>query len=140
MRNTLYTVNHACCYAKTDSVILFLVLTVAAAGQSYKVENISPENGLSNSWVSSILQDEEGFMWFGTWNGLNRYDGYDFTVFKPVPGDSLSLSNNAIKALCEDNSGQPVDRHRERIELVRSEYGKIPQVHAQSIRFKFDKQ
>jgi PAS domain S-box-containing protein len=87
------------------ALYVFLVFTVEAAGQSYKVENISPENGLSNSWVSSILQDEEGFIWFGTWNGLNRYDGYDFTVFKPVPGDSLSLTNNAIKALCEDNSG-----------------------------------
>jgi PAS domain S-box-containing protein len=84
---------------------VLLVFTVSAAGQSYKVENISPEKGLSNSWVSSILQDEEGFMLFGTWYGLNRYDGYDFRVFKPVPGDSLSLANNAVKALCMDNAG-----------------------------------
>jgi PAS domain S-box-containing protein len=105
MRNTLYTVTMHVVMQKPVVLSLFLILTAVAAGQSYKVENISPENGLSNSWVSSIVQDKEGFMWFGTWNGLNRYDGYDFTVFKPVPDDSLSLSNNAIKALCEDNSG-----------------------------------
>ncbi|OFY48773.1 MAG: hypothetical protein A2Y87_03260, partial [Bacteroidetes bacterium RBG_13_46_8] len=105
MRNTLYTVTMCFVMQKQLALSLCLVLTVAAAGQSYKVENISPENGLSNSWVSSILQDEEGFIWFGTWNGLNRYDGYNFTVFKPVPGDSFSLTNNAIKTLCEDNSG-----------------------------------
>ncbi len=74
-------------------------------GQTLRSENISPENGLSNSWVSSILQDHEGFMWFGTWNGLNRFDGYNFKVFKPVPGDSQSLSNNVVRALCEDNAG-----------------------------------
>jgi ligand-binding sensor domain-containing protein len=83
MCNTLYTETMRVILQNHIALYVFLVFTVEAAGQSYKVENISPENGLSNSWVSSILQDEEGFIWFGTWNGLNRYDGYDFTVFKP---------------------------------------------------------
>jgi len=88
------------------SLIFFLtVIPFALTGQSLRAVNISPENGLSNSWVSSILQDHEGFMWFGTWNGLNRYDGYNFKVFKPVPADSQSLSNNVVRALCEDNQG-----------------------------------
>ncbi|MBN2274196.1 MAG: PAS domain S-box protein [Bacteroidales bacterium] len=60
---------------------------------------------MSNSWVSAILQDQSGFMWFGTWNGLNRFNGYDFQVFKPVLGDTLSISNNVIQSLCEDHSG-----------------------------------
>jgi PAS domain S-box-containing protein len=75
-------------------------------GQSFKVDNISPENGLSNSWVSSIIQDNEGFMWFGTWNGLNRYDGYNYTIFKPAVEDSQSITHNVIRALCKDNLGR----------------------------------
>ena len=90
---------------KNIVICILLVVPLAVIGQSFKVENISPENGLSNSWVSSILQDRNGFMWFGTWNGLNRYDGYNFTVYKPAPSDTQSLSNNVIRALCEDNAG-----------------------------------
>src|SRR4030042_928335 len=90
---------------KNIVICILLVVPLTVVGQSFKVENISPENGLSNSWVSSILQDRNGFMWFGTWNGLNRYDGYNFTVYKPAPSDTQSLSNNVIRALCEDNAG-----------------------------------
>ena len=87
--------------------VLFLLAFIpfSLSGQSLRSENISPEDGLSNSWVSSILQDHEGFMWFGTWNGLNRFDGYNFKVFKPLPGDTQSLSYNVVRALCEDNAG-----------------------------------
>ena len=44
-------------------------------------------------------------MWFGTWNGLNKYDGYTFTTYKPTPGDTESLSNNIVQAICEDSYG-----------------------------------
>ena len=111
---------------------------MAAAGQSYEVENISPDNGLSNSWVSSIHQDEEGFMWFGTWNGLNRFDGYGFTVFKPVAGDTLSLSNNAIRALCEDHAGYLWIGTENGLNWYDPNTEKFLEMHAQSKRFKFD--
>jgi PAS domain S-box-containing protein len=91
--------------SKYLTAALILILNLSVFGQPVKVENISPENGLSHSWVSSILQDKEGFMWFGTWNGLNRYDGYDFTIFKPSQDDSNSISSNVIRVLCEDNAG-----------------------------------
>ena len=52
-----------------------------------------------------MLQDSKGFMWFGTFNGLNRYDGYDFKVFKYNPNDSSCLSHNYITALYEDENG-----------------------------------
>lgn len=61
--------------------------------------------GLSQSGVNCILHDSRGYMWFGTQDGLNRYDGYNFTVFKHVPGDSLSISHNWIWTLHEDQRG-----------------------------------
>ncbi len=67
--------------------------------------HLSVESGLSQSSVLCMLQDSEGFMWFGTEDGLNKYDGYDFTVYKPDPEDPDSLSNNYVSALHEDRAG-----------------------------------
>lgn len=63
------------------------------------------EEGLSQNEVTSILQDNEGFMWFGTRSGLNRYDGYEFLVFDQVPGDSSSLVNTSIEKIYKDSKG-----------------------------------
>ncbi|MGB8316505.1 MAG: two-component regulator propeller domain-containing protein, partial [Ignavibacteriaceae bacterium] len=68
-------------------------------------EHISLEQGLSQSTVNCILQDQQGFIWFGTFDGLNKYDGYNITVYKNIPGDSTSLSHNWVYSLCEDSSG-----------------------------------
>lgn len=51
------------------------------------------------------MQDSRGFLWIGTYNGLNRYDGYKFITYKNSPDDTLSLSENKIRALCEDQFG-----------------------------------
>jgi len=60
------------------------------------------ENGLSNNAVTSIYQDKYGFMWFGTYEGLNRYDGYNFKVFRNRINDSTSLIHNWVVAIQED--------------------------------------
>jgi len=70
-----------------------------------RFERISVEHGLSHSTVNCILQDSKGFMWFGTDDGLNRYDGYSFTVYKHNPDDPHSLSHNRVWSLFEDASG-----------------------------------
>lgn len=70
-----------------------------------KVEKISLEQGLSQANVRCILQDRSGFMWFGTQDGLNRYDGYEFVKFKWDPNDSNSIPGNLISSLIEDNKG-----------------------------------
>ncbi|SHN40429.1 two-component regulator propeller domain-containing protein [Chitinophaga sp. CF418] len=61
------------------------------------------EQGLSNNAVTSIYQDHNGFMWFGTYDGLNRYDGYNFTVYRNEFNDSNSLVNNRIACITEDH-------------------------------------
>ena len=67
--------------------------------------HLTVENGLSQSSVTCIFQDKNGFMWFGTQDGLNRYDGYNFKVFKNDPADSNSISDNFIFSIYEDKEG-----------------------------------
>ncbi|WP_242203535.1 hybrid sensor histidine kinase/response regulator transcription factor [Aestuariivivens insulae] len=66
---------------------------------------LSIKNGLSQNGVMAILKDSKGFMWFGTRDGLNRYDGYTFEVFRHNILDSTSISNNYIRAIEEDSNG-----------------------------------
>ncbi|MBN1582116.1 MAG: response regulator [Anaerolineae bacterium] len=73
--------------------------------QTIRFAHLDIDDGLSNNSVRTILQDRQGFMWFGTWNGLNRYDGYTFTVHKHDPDDTNSLSDNLVTAVCEDKAG-----------------------------------
>jgi signal transduction histidine kinase/ligand-binding sensor domain-containing protein len=70
-----------------------------------RFERISTQHGLSNSTVHCVFQDSRGFIWFGTEDGLNRYDGYSFTVYRHDPEDTNSLANNDIRALVEDQDG-----------------------------------
>jgi ligand-binding sensor domain-containing protein/signal transduction histidine kinase len=70
-----------------------------------RFEHLSNQEGLSQSSVYGILQDRLGFMWFGTEDGLNRYDGYQFKVYKPIENDSTSLSDRWITALVADQDG-----------------------------------
>lgn len=74
-------------------------------GKNIRFDQISLEEGLSQSVVNAILQDRKGFLWVGTDDGLNRYDGYSFTVFKPDTDDPTSLSDRSITAIVEDPNG-----------------------------------
>jgi len=69
--------------------------------QSPRVERISIKEGLPQSFVTSILQDREGFVWAGTKSGLNRFDGRNFQIFTHSPEDTFSISDNQIWAISE---------------------------------------
>ncbi len=88
-------------------LILFTLSTnLFAQADNIKFNHLTVENGLSESKVQCILKDRYGFMWFGTgYNGLNRYDGYKFVIYKNDPNDPHSLSNNIINNLFEDHEG-----------------------------------
>jgi PAS domain S-box-containing protein len=83
------------------SAIASLFANVAAAAPA-RFTRFSVEHGLSQSNVQAILQDHQGFLWFGTEEGLNRFDGYTFRVFKHDPRDPESLPDDRISALYED--------------------------------------
>ena len=85
-------------------VLVFLTSTSFSQNNT-SFEKFSTEQGLSQNSIMRILQDSRGFLWICTINGLNRYDGYQFKIFRNIPGDSTSLSNNKILSICEDKSG-----------------------------------
>ncbi|MGY5354150.1 hybrid sensor histidine kinase/response regulator transcription factor [Wenyingzhuangia sp. IMCC45467] len=87
--------------------LLYLVCNVKLYSQNsnLKFDNFDTSEGISSSTCIEIFQDSEGFMWFGTIDGLNRYDGYNFEVYRPVLNDENSLSNNRINSVTEDNMG-----------------------------------
>ena len=70
--------------------------------QQIHFKNLGRADGLSQSSVFAIQQDRSGFMWFGTEDGLNRYDGYHFKVYRNIPDDPSSLGDNLIRALLLD--------------------------------------
>ena len=72
----------------------------------YSLEQLDNTKGLSNSSVNSIFQDSENLIWIGTWDGLNRYDGNSFKIFRPELDNDNSLSNQVILKIDEDNTGK----------------------------------
>jgi signal transduction histidine kinase/ligand-binding sensor domain-containing protein/DNA-binding response OmpR family regulator len=85
------------------SIVLFIAFSQCAFAQNneYKFTRLDITNGLSNNRINCIYKDAEGFMWFGTTSGLNRYDGYEFKVFKHDPTDPASLCSNYVNHLYE---------------------------------------
>jgi len=86
-------------------IIILGIISHNNLAQSITFDHLTVENGLSNNIVNTVIQDQIGFMWFATEDGLNRYDGYDFKIFRHDPENSNSISDNSIWALCEDRQG-----------------------------------
>ena len=103
--------NRTAFYRQAQAFLLALVSCLCsravlhAQTPNLKFERLSIVQGLSHSTVNCILQDRKGFMWFGTFDGLNRYDGHSFAVYKHHPEDSKSLGSNVIWSIYEDRSG-----------------------------------
>ena len=90
-------------------VIAILSLTQDGLGQriqkKVKFRRVEANSKISNSSITSILQDSKGFLWVGTDDGLNRYDGYDFKVYRNIENDTTSLVKNKIQSIFEDSRG-----------------------------------
>jgi ligand-binding sensor domain-containing protein/signal transduction histidine kinase/DNA-binding response OmpR family regulator len=90
-------------------VLLFFLFHQMALGQENKpilFSHLTTINGLSESFVTCILKDKYGFLWFGTGDGLNKYDGNKFKVFRNKPDDSKTIPDNSIVCLFEDKAGE----------------------------------
>lgn len=83
-------------------LLLWTLCVRAATGQSYYFKTLDVGDGLSQNTVGQIIQDRLGFMWFGTREGLNRYDGLAFRVYRK---DNSGLGKNFVTALYEDSGG-----------------------------------
>ena len=86
--------------------LLWLVIIYRVIAQpNFQFQHINSEQGLSANTVTRITQDQKGFLWIGTLEGLNRYDGYNFKMFKHNPDDSTSIGANSVYSVFEDKSG-----------------------------------
>jgi signal transduction histidine kinase/ligand-binding sensor domain-containing protein len=85
--------------------VCFYSIPSSTQAQYVKFKRLTTQNGLSQNVVLSTLKDKQGFLWFGTMSGLNRYDGYRFVAFANDPQDSASLSNDWINCLCASQTG-----------------------------------
>lgn len=85
--------------------LMGISLSAPAQNGQFNFDRLGKKEGLSNSSPNCILQDSRGFIWIGTADGLNRYDGYKFKIYKNAPLDSTSISSNYIKDLAEDRYG-----------------------------------
>lgn len=91
---------------KIASLVVLFILGNVFSQNKYRLKNISTTEGLSQSSVIAIHQDKLGQMWFGTRDGLNKYDGSKFTVFRNDITDKATISNNDILAIEEDSAGK----------------------------------
>ena len=94
------------------AVVVCLLLAAPQAGLAdqdgrghFRFQHIALREGLSQAAVNAILQDRHGFMWFGTHEGLNRFDGYEFVVYQHDASDPSSLAHDTVRAIVEDRSG-----------------------------------
>lgn len=85
-------------------VFLFFCSLSPLKAQDITFRHLAAEDGLSQNTINCIYQDHDGFMWFGTQDGLNCYDGFEFRIYRSDPEDSASLSHNWIWDVTEDDS------------------------------------
>ncbi|RPI66438.1 MAG: hypothetical protein EHM47_16670, partial [Ignavibacteriales bacterium] len=107
----LKKISHFLNLPKKYNLTLSIVISISsfqltAFSQSIPLNHLSTANGLSNNTVFDVLQDKTGFIWFATGDGLNRYDGYEFKIFRHNPDDANSLSDNTIWSFTEDKYGK----------------------------------
>ncbi|MBC7693975.1 MAG: SpoIIE family protein phosphatase [Burkholderiales bacterium] len=85
--------------------LLYVLVVSAGFSQNIKFKRLSIDEGLSAVTVNAIFQDSQDFIWIGTQDGLNRYDGYHFKAFKNDPFNQKSISSNDVKCIFEDKNG-----------------------------------
>lgn len=83
------------------SCLFLSVVNVLASDEEARISHFDERDGFTESYVTAVIQDKEGFIWVSSWNGLSRYDGYRFETFKGRPGDGCPLETNRINGIAE---------------------------------------
>ncbi|HET9279010.1 MAG TPA: two-component regulator propeller domain-containing protein [Flavitalea sp.] len=118
--------------------LLLLFLPYGHLCSQQVFEHITTAHGLSNNVVNSILQDKEGFYWIGTVDGLNRFDGSDFKIFRNEKNSSYSLAHNLCNDLLEDNEGNIWVATYNGISVYKKNEGRFKNIYLQYPDFKPD--
>lgn len=111
LKNNLYNYSFFHSTILINLTLLFTSILVFPQNQgllnlsNFKIDRITTEQGLSQSTVECIFRDSRGFMWFGTEEGLNKFDGYKFTVYKNNHRDTTSINSEAVFSIHEDSQG-----------------------------------
>ena len=92
-------------YKVKITMVLFCIVWNANAKINPLIKQFTIEEGLSHNRINCIYQDSYGYLWIGTNDGLNRYDGYKFEIYRNSNDDNASLSNNMISSITEDAEG-----------------------------------
>lgn len=110
------------------SCVFFSVAVALASDDIARINHFDERDGFTESYVTCVIQDKEGFIWVSSWNGLSLYDGYRFVTFKGRPGDGCPLETNRINSivempdhniLCKSNNRYYIfDRHRKTFKAV----------------------
>src|SRR6478609_2964965 len=93
------------------ALIFSICLLLARYGTAQKIpkeikfKRIEENSQLSNLNISCISQDSKGFLWVGTSDGLNRFDGYEFKIYRNIENDTTSLVKNTVQSIFEDSNG-----------------------------------
>ena len=94
-----------CAVALLAGALLVPTHVSAREARHIRFHRISLEEGLPQASVNAMIQDRLGFMWFGTQEGLNRFNGYEFDVFTHNPDDPHSISHDTVRSILEDRNG-----------------------------------
>lgn len=86
-------------------IAVLICQTMWAAGKQFHFTHLSMDDGLSHNDITSIVQDKDGFMWFATRDGLNRYDGNKVKVYRHKVNGRIPFDVNYILSLCQDQGG-----------------------------------
>ena len=93
------------------AVLVFFVLSICNLPSVYSqttrvvFSHLDINNGISDNWIKCIYKDSKGFIWIGTNNGLNRFDGYKFEIFQHEFSDSTTIADNDINVITSDKKG-----------------------------------